>query len=341
MSAIPNAFSRTLSGEALDIPPIWFMRQAGRYLPEYRAVREEAGSFLNLCYDPEKAARVTLQPIERYDLDAAILFADILLIPQALGMTVRFEAGEGPRLSPPLREQTFSPSGNDIHATLGPIYQTIECVRKELASDKALIGFAGAPWTVATYMIAGQGVKDPSALRQYAYSHPQAFEDIMGHLVDATASYLIKQVKAGVDAIQLFDSWAGGLPEPFFRKYCLEPTREIARRVKAIADIPFIAFPRGAGVLYEDVAKAPEIDAVSIDGSVPWDWAADHLSPHAVVQGGFDQLLIVEGGPAMEREALRLVQSFAGRPFVFNLGHGFVPQTPPDNVARLVEIIRS
>lgn len=342
MTTNPHAFLRTLSGEVLSSPPIWFMRQAGRYLPEYMAVRKEAGSFLKLCYSPTKAARVTLQPIERYDLDAAILFADILVIPQALGIDLRFETGEGPKLSPALQDIERLPSlgQNSIHDTLSPIYETVRLVREELPKEKALIGFAGAPWTVATYMLAGKGVKDPSALRAYAYDRPGDFSTLMDMLVEATSDYLIHQVEAGADAVQLFDSWAGGLPERFFETWCLKPVQEIARRVKSAKDVPVIAFPRGGGPLYKKVAQLAEIDAVSIDGALPWEWAATELSPHAVVQGGFDQLLVVAGGDDMETEARRLIDSFSGKPYIFNLGHGFVPHTPPENVARLVQVIR-
>ncbi|WOI53311.1 uroporphyrinogen decarboxylase [Parvularcula sp. LCG005] len=341
MTGHPHAFLRTLSGEVLSPPPIWFMRQAGRYLPEYRAVRKEAGSFLDLCYNPELACEVTMQPIRRYDLDAAILFADILLIPDALGLDVWFAQGEGPRLEP-----VFAPEVLDrldpanIHDRLSPIYETVERVRSELVPEKALIGFAGAPWTVATYMIAGRGSKDPSALRAFAYEHEDAFNDLIDMLVTTTAAYLIRQVQAGANAVQIFDSWASGLPEPFFRRYCLEPVRRIAEMVKVVVDVPVIAFPRACGPLYEDVAAEPLFAGVSIDTGLPWAWAAKHLSPHGAVQGGLDPLLVVQGGEPMREAARGLLKAFAGKPFIFNLGHGFVPHTPPENVAELVSLIR-
>ncbi|MEM6650782.1 MAG: uroporphyrinogen decarboxylase [Pseudomonadota bacterium] len=336
-----SKFLQTLQGASHSIPPIWFMRQAGRYLPEYRAVRKDVGSFLDLCYTPAKAAEVTLQPIERYDLDAAILFADILLVPDALGMKVWFEEGEGPRLEPPLTPETVKQlSLNALHQTLGPIYETVSNVRAALPKNKALIGFAGAPWTVATYMIAGRGSKDPSALRAFAYRHPHAFEELIALLAEATAQYLIAQVKAGADALQLFDSWASGLPEDFFRQYCLTPVEEIARRVKAECDVPIIAFPKGAGVLYEPVAALKDISGVSIDTGLPWTYAKRTLSPYGAVQGGLDPLLVVEGGAPMLDAAQKLLSAFEGKPYIFNLGHGFVPQTPPEHVAALVQFIR-
>ena len=341
-------FLDTLAGRAQTTPPVWFMRQAGRYLPEYRAVRAEAGSFLDLCYAPELAAEVTLQPIRRYDLDAAILFADILLVPQALGQSVRFEKGEGPRLAPAftgapgaLASFLDAAEGADLSVTLSPVYETVRLVRSELSGEKALIGFAGAPWTVATYMLAGRGVKDPAALRLFAYEREDDFARLMARLTDATADYLIAQGRAGVDAVQLFDSWASGLPEAFFRRWCLEPCEAIAERVKAaLPGLPVIAFPRGAGPLYEAAARSALFDAVGIDTGVPPGWAATRLSPHAVVQGNLDPLLVVRGGRPMLDAADAILDAFEGRPHVFNLGHGFVPQTPPENVAQLVAHIR-
>ena len=335
-------FLDALSGAPQSPPPIWFMRQAGRYLPEYRATRTQAGSFLDLCYAPDLACEVTLQPIRRYDLDAAILFADILLVPQALGQHVSFVQGEGPRLDPAFTAGLLPRlSGEDVHATLSPVYETVRRVRAALPPEKALIGFAGAPWTVATYMLAGRGTKDPSALRLYAYEDEEAFAALMRMLTDATAAYLTEQVRAGADAIQLFDSWAGGLPEAFFRRWCLAPAEEIAERVKAACPgTPVVAFPKGAGPLYEAVASSDAFDAVGIDTGLPAGWAAERLSPHACVQGNIDPLLVVRGGQPMLDAADAILDAFDGRPHVFNLGHGFVPQTPPENVAALVEHVR-
>ncbi|MEM9422101.1 MAG: uroporphyrinogen decarboxylase [Pseudomonadota bacterium] len=338
--AIPTMI-RSLQGEVLSPPPVWFMRQAGRYLPEYVAVREEAGSFLNLCYDSEKAARVTLQPIERYDLDAAIIFADILLIPQALGQELTFQAGEGPKLSPLFSPEVLKSLSRDkLHQQLSPIYDTVSSVRAALSAEKALIGFAGAPWTVATYMVAGQGTKDPSAIRQFAYSHPEAFNELIRLLVDVTAEYLIRQAQAGAGILQIFDSWAAGLPERFFAQYCAQPVIEIAKRVRTVVDVPIIAFPRGAGPLYPLLANDPNIAGISIDTGMPWAFAAEQLSPTVTVQGGLDQLLIVQGGDPMLDAARELIETFKGKPYIFNIGHGFVPETPPEHVADLVKFIR-
>ncbi len=323
-------------------PPVWFMRQAGRYLPEYRALRKKAGSFLNLCFDPVAAAEVTLQPVRRYDLDAAILFADILLIPMFMGQKLSFEAGEGPRLSPALLNEKVDLSIDQISEHLGPIMETIRLCRKELAQSKALIGFAGAPWTVATYMIAGQGVKDPAALRSFAYNCPEVFDDLIKKLETATIEYLKNQIKAGVQAVQLFESWASGLPADFMREFCVAPAARIARAVKADhPEIPFIAFPKGAGHILVDYAEKGIFDGISIDSSTDPAWAAEQLSPKVTVQGGLDPLLVVQGGDAMHAAAVKILQAFEGRPYIFNLGHGFVPHTPPEHVAELVKLVRT
>ena len=343
MASRRGRFLDAVRGTPQSPPPIWFMRQAGRYLPEYREVRARAGSFLDLCYAPGLACEVTLQPIRRYDLDAAILFADILLVPQALGQGVSFVQGEGPRLDPPYTAALLPRlSGEDVHRTLSPVYETVRRVRAALPEEKALIGFAGAPWTVATYMLAGRGTKDPSALRLYAYENEEAFAALMRMLTGATTAYLIEQVRAGADAVQLFDSWAGGLPEAFFRRWCLEPCEEVAAAVKAACPgTPVIAFPKGAGPLLEDAARSERFDAVGVDTAVPPAWAASVLSPHAAVQGNLDPLLVVRGGAPMLAAADAILDAFEGRPHVFNLGHGFVPQTPPEHVAALVEHVRS
>ncbi|MEQ1930599.1 MAG: uroporphyrinogen decarboxylase [Parvularculaceae bacterium] len=337
-----SKFLGALAGEAFSAPPVWFMRQAGRYLPEYRETRAKAGSFLKLCFNPDLAAEVTLQPIRRFDLDAAILFSDILVIPKALGQTVTFVDGEGPRLSPP-------PTAKDLESfakrsardELSPIFETVRRTRAALAPEKALLGFAGAPWTVATYMLSGGPSDDPASLRSICYRDTAFIEALIDVLVRATVDYLIAQVEAGADALQLFDTWAGGLPESLARKLSLEPLRRIAEAVKrAHPDVPIILFPRGVGALAPRYAALPCCDALSIDTSTPWPWARAEIAPHATVQGGFDPLLVVAGGEAMEREARRLLSAFKGVPYVFNLGHGFTPQTPPENVARLVAIVR-
>ncbi|WP_233061142.1 uroporphyrinogen decarboxylase [Parvularcula mediterranea] len=332
---------KVLGGHTADRPPFWFMRQAGRYLPEYREIRSRHPGFIEFCFSPEDAAEVTLQPLRRYDMDAAILFADILLIPGALGQNVRFVKGEGPLLEPSLSPTLVSRlSAEGAADRLSPIYETVARVRRELGDNKTLIGFAGSPWTVATYMINGRGTKDPSAARVFAYREPQAMADLMEMLVSSTAEYLIRQAEAGADVLKLFDSWAAGLPEPLFDLLCLRPNVEIARRVKAKVDVPIIYFPKGSGPLYLKVAQSGAFDGLALDTHMPMDWAKRELGPKAVLQGGMDPLLVVEGGKAMRDEAERLIATFEGTPYIFNLGHGFVPETPPEHVAELSRIIK-
>ncbi|MBY0422502.1 MAG: uroporphyrinogen decarboxylase [Parvularculaceae bacterium] len=340
--ALEKPLLATLRGVAQPVPPIWFMRQAGRYLPEYRATRAEAGSFLDLCFNPALAAEVTLQPIRRYRLDGAILFADILLIPFALGQSLSFVEGEGPRLDPPVTPATFASFRKEnVLQKLAPIAETVSRVRAALPPSTTLLGFAGAPWTVATYMLAGGPSDDPAALRAIAYRDRRFVDALIETLIEATIPYLVAQIDAGADAVQLFDTWAGGLPEDLLLELSLEPMRRVAAGVKAARPkTPVIFFPRGAGAMLEAYARLDVCDTISIDTSVPWVFARERLSPHAVVQGGLDPLLVVEGGAAMERAARRLRETFAGAPYVFNLGHGFTPKTPPENVARLVEIVR-
>lgn len=337
-----KAFLAAAMGHEQDIPPIWLMRQAGRYLPEYRATRAKAGSFLDLCYNSELAAEVTLQPIRRYDFDAAILFADILLIPHALGQDVSFAEGEGPRLAPvKTLEDLERFRARDIHHHLSPVYETVRLVRAGLAPEKALIGFAGAPWTVATYMIGGGAQRDPAALRAVWYRDPAFAESLTALLVDATAAYLIRQIEAGAEAVQLFDTWASGLPEPILKAACLDPAEAIAARVKAAhPHVPVILFPKGVGPAGEAFARLANCDVIGIDHAHPWAHARAAFSPHATVQGGLDPMLVVAGGARMEQEARRLRETFRGVPYIFNLGHGLTPDTPPENVARLVEIVR-
>ncbi|MEM9810988.1 MAG: uroporphyrinogen decarboxylase [Pseudomonadota bacterium] len=330
-----------LRGESFASPPMWFMRQAGRYLPEYRAIRAKHPSFIEFCLHPEDAAEVTLQPIRRFDVDAAILFADILLIPYALGQGVRFEKGEGPKLEPVLSGDLLARLDPfKTTEVLAPIFDTVDRVRSALPQDKALIGFAGAPWTVATYMINGQGTKDPSAARALCYSDPQMIEGLLKVLVEATAIYLIAQAKAGANVLKLFDSWSSGLPERLFRKLCLEPNKEIARRVRAEVDVPLLYFPKGAGALYEVVAQEGGFDGLALDTEMPTAWARANLAPHGALQGGLDPLLVVHGGAPMREAAQELVEAYRGTPYIFNCGHGFVPETPPEHVADLVSTVR-
>ncbi len=334
---------RALKGEILERPPVWLMRQAGRYLPEYRAVRARGGSFLDLCYSPELATEVTLQPIRRYGFDASILFSDILVIPDALGQGVRFEEKLGPLLSPCIQKR----SDLDVLKIEGavkrlePVYETVRLLRQKLPEDVCLIGFAGAPWTVATYMVAGAGSKDQAAARIWAYRDPEGFTALIDILVYVTAEYLIGQVKAGAEVLQIFDTWAGSLPEPEFRRWCIKPVREIIRRVKAIfPDVPVIGFPKGAGSLYEDYAVETGISGISMDTVLSLQYARDKLQPNITVQGNLDPLLLVTGGKSMLLEAERILTMMGNRRFIFNLGHGIVPETPPENVTELVQFIK-
>jgi uroporphyrinogen decarboxylase len=319
------------------------MRQAGRYLPEYRATRAKAGSFLDLCFNPALAADVTLQPVERFDLDAAILFSDILVIPHALGQKLTFVEGEGPRLDPPVEAKDLEAfRARNVVEVLAPVFETVRRTKARLSPEKALIGFAGGPWTVATYMLAGGPSEDPSALRARHYREPEFIASLIDLLVESTTDYLIAQVDAGADVLQLFDSWAGGMPSDLTRKLSLEPMRAIAARVKAARPgTPIIFFPRGVGALAPAYAELAECDALSIDTAQPHDFIRREASPNAAVQGGFDPLLVVSGGAPMLEAAGALLRAFDGAPYIFNLGHGFAPQTPPQNVEALVKYVRS
>lgn len=338
-----KSFLQALKGETLSPPPIWLMRQAGRYLPEYMATRAQSKNFLHFCYSPDLAVEVTLQPLRRYNFDAAILFADILVIPDALGQKVEFVSGKGPQLEPIKNEAQLEAviRSDGFHEHLKPIYETVRRLSSEIPKTTALIGFAGAPWTVATYMVEGKGSKDYAEVRSIAYQDPAFFQRLIDILVDRTASYLIEQAHNGAEALQVFDSWAGVLSEPQFIKWAIEPMAEIVKRVKAVhPTVPIIGFPRGAGPMYERYVKETGVDAVGLDHSLPLEWARDHLQPHVTVQGNMDNLLVVAGGEAMEVEAKRILEILGGGPFIFNLGHGIVPQTPPEHVARLCAIVR-
>ncbi len=338
-----SKFLETLSGGVQAIPPIWFMRQAGRYLPEYREVRAKAGSFLDLCFDSDLASEVTLQPIRRFDLDAAILFADILLIPYAMGQKLWFEEGEGPRLDPVIRPGNIERFRiQDVMAKLAPIFETVKKTRAALDDDKALIGFAGAPWTVATYMLAGRSSRDPAALREWCYREPAFIADLIELLSEITIEYLNAQIEAGADAVQLFDTWAGGLPWPVLDAVSVRPLDKISRGVKkAHPQVPVILFPKGVGEKANEYAMLPACDGLSIDYGMDPSWARAQLSGHTVVQGGLDPLVVIEGGEAMENAAETLLRLFHDVPYVFNLGHGFSPATPPEHVAALVKHIRT
>lgn len=334
---------RALAGETQAVPPIWMMRQAGRYLPEYRATRAKAGDFLSLCYTPDLAAEVTLQPIRRYGFDAAILFADILLLPQALGADLWFETGEGPRLSTVTTADGLArlkPKAA-IHETLAPVYETVRILARELPKDVTLIGFAGAPWTVATYMIAGRGTPDQGPAHALKAADRATFAALIDLLTEATVDYLSAQVEAGAEVVKLFDSWAGSLKGQDFDDFALEPARRITSALKARhPGLPVIAFPREAGPRYEGFAKATGADCVALDNSVSADWGAAHVQKDGCVQGNLNPALLVQGGEALAAETRRIVRAFAKGPHIFNLGHGITPDADPDNVQRMIDAVR-
>ena len=334
----------SLAGEVLPTPPVWMMRQAGRYLPEYRATRARAGDFLTLCYTPELAAEVTLQPIRRYGFDAAILFADILLVPQALGADLWFATGEGPRLSTVTRQADFDrlKGPDDIHDHLAPVYETLRILTRELPAETALIGFAGAPWTVATYMIAGRGTPDQGPAHALIAENRPLFEALVDRLTGATIEYLSMQVAAGAEVVKLFDSWAGSLRGADFDRYAVEPTRRIIAALKARhPGLPVIAFPREAGARYVGFARATGADCVALDNSVSAAWAARHVQIDGCVQGNLDPAHMVTGGPALVEATRAVVRAFAGGPHIFNLGHGITPDADPENVALMLETLRN
>jgi uroporphyrinogen decarboxylase len=334
---------RALAGETLPTPPIWMMRQAGRYLPEYRATRAQAGDFLKLCYNPELAAEVTLQPIRRYGFDAAILFADILLIPQALGADLWFVTGEGPRLSTITTQADFDKLGpvSDIHETLNPIYETVKILSSALPSETTLIGFAGAPWTVATYMIAGQGTPDQGPAHALRMENNPLFEALLDRITEATIDYLSMQIQAGAEVVKIFDSWAGSLDGDAFVKYSLEPARRITAALKAKhPNIPIIGFPREAGDGYIGFAKATGVDCVALDNSVSAEWGAKNVQVDGCVQGNLKSSHMVTGGQPLVDETKAIVKAFSGGPHIFNLGHGITPDADPDNVQRMIDAVR-
>ncbi len=334
---------RALAGETMAVPPVWIMRQAGRYLPEYKATRAQAGDFLSLCYTPDLAAEVTLQPIRRFGFDAAILFADILLVPQALGADLWFETGEGPRLSTITTRAGVDglKPVEDIHETLAPIYETIKILSGELPADTTLIGFAGAPWTVATYMIAGRGTPDQGPAHALIAQDRAVFEALLQRITLATISYLSMQIEAGAEVVKLFDSWAGSLKGDDFDKYALAPVVQIISALKAkFPDVPVIAFPREAGDRYIGFARATGADCVAVDNSVSARWVVDNVQVDGCVQGNLAPHHMVSGGAALVAETKRIVNAFSGGPHIFNLGHGITPDGNPDNVKLMIETIR-
>ena len=334
---------RALKGERLPVPPVWMMRQAGRYLPEYRATRAQAGDFLSLCYNPELAAEVTLQPIRRYGFDAAILFADILLVPQALGADLWFVTGEGPRLSTitDAAGVTALKPVDAIHEVLNPVYETVRILSRELPPEVTLIGFAGAPWTVATYMIAGRGTPDQGPAHAFKAADRAAFTALIERITDATIEYLSAQIQAGAEVVKLFDSWAGSLKGADFDDFALAPAKRIIAAIKARhPGIPVIAFPREAGPRYAGFARATGADGVALDNSVSAEWAAAEVQKDGCVQGNLDPALLVKGGAELDSETRRIVQAFSNGPHIFNLGHGITPDADPENVHRMLAAIR-
>ena len=331
-----------LQGQNGTTRPIWMMRQAGRYLPEYREVREQAGSFLNLCMNPELAAEVTLQPIRRFDLDASIIFADILLIPLALGQHLEFREGEGPVLEPINSETGFQKlSDAKLMETLDPVFSALRLVAADLPDKVTLIGFCGAPWTVATYMVAGHGTPDQRPAREAAYRDEPWFSAMIDLVARTSVDYLCKQIEAGAEVVQLFDTWAGILPEDQFERWCINPTRDIVSEVKRRhPDIPVIGFPRGAGPLYARYVAETGIDGVGIDWSVPLGWARSELQSSVTVQGNLDPIALATGGEALQQQLRRIMEGMAFSNHIFNLGHGILPHTPIEHVEETIAFVR-
>ena len=343
MTAVPQSkLLAALSGHVSSIPPVWLMRQAGRYLPEYRAIRAKVPSFLDLCFTPALATEVTLQPIRRFGFDAAILFSDILVVPHALGQTVTFSAGEGPLLAPTMGAKEIAALRREIDLTaLSPVFETIVRVRKELAPEVALLGFCGAPWTVATYMVAGHGTPDQAPARLLAYRDPQAFGVLIDILVEASSAYLARQLDAGVDAVQIFDTWAGVLAGEEFERWCIDPVvRIVANLRRHRPDARVIGFPRGAGSSLPRYVEDTEVDAVGLDWMIDRAFAREQIQSRRPVQGNLDPLVLLAGGAALDREVDDVLAAFAQEPFIFNLGHGILPETPIAHVEQMLARVR-
>jgi uroporphyrinogen decarboxylase len=336
-------FLEVLSGHKQAVPPIWMMRQAGRYLPEYRELRAKAGGFLDLCFNPEHAAEVTLQPIRRFGFDAAIIFSDILVIPHALGRSVRFEVGEGPRLDPlDTTEKVATLAASADFTKLEPVFEALRRVRRELDEKTALIGFCGAPWTVATYMVAGQGTPDQAPARMLAYRHPEAFTKIIDVLVENSIPYLVSQLKAGADAVQIFDTWAGVLPPREFARWSIEPTRRIVEGVRRqIPGAKIIGFPRGAGAQLPSYVDATDVDGVSIDWAAEPSLIRERVQSRVAVQGNLDPLALIAGGAALDRAVDDVLENYASGRLIFNLGHGILPETPIAHVEQMIKRVRA
>jgi uroporphyrinogen decarboxylase len=334
-----------LAGVRQPRPPVWLMRQAGRYLPEYRELRRSVGGFLDMCYSPDLAVEITLQPIRRYGFDAAILFSDILVVPDALGAEVRFVEGEGPQLTPLATETHLAALGfAGFDTRLAPVYETLRRLRQALPAEVTLIGFSGAPWTLAAYMVEGAGSKEWLLPRRMARRQPELFTGLIELLTEAVIRYLSAQVEAGAEALQLFDSWAGVLPEPELRRWCVEPSRRIVAELRARhPGVPIIVFPRGIGAAYVEFAAQVAAQGISLDTTVPVAWAARTLprGPGLCLQGNLDPIALLADGPTLLAEAGRIVAAYGDRPFIFNLGHGVIQETPPESVGRLVGYLKS
>jgi uroporphyrinogen decarboxylase len=336
---VNKALIDVLEGKHRSIPPVWMMRQAGRYLPEYRALRQQAGGFLELCFNPKLASEVTLQPVRRFHFDAAILFSDILVIPHALGQKVSFEVGEGPRLTPLQELGGLTALHEELdQKLLAPVYETIGLVKTALPPDVALIGFCGAPWTVATYMIAGRGTPDQAPARIFAYREPEIFAQLIDRLLQASVEYLVRQFQAGVEVVQLFDTWAGVLAPEEFERWCVQPAKKIVAQVRhQVPDAKIIGFPRGAGTnLLRYIEQAP-VNAVSLDWTIDRTFAREKIQSRLPVQGNLDPLALLAGGAALDRGVDAVMQAFAGKPFIFNLGHGILPETPIAHVEQMLK----
>ena len=330
-----------LNGAMLDVPPVWLMRQAGRYLPEYRALRAEKGGFLELAYDSDCACEITLQPIRRFGFDGAILFSDILVIPHAMGQDLWFEAGEGPRLAPKLSESNWRDLVPQPHC-LDPIYETVRKVKAALPATTTFLGFAGSPWTVSTYMVSGQGSKDHADARTMAYTQPEEFGALIDAIAQNTVEYLSKQIQAGVDAVQLFDSWAGSLSPAQFNRWVIAPNAAIVKALKdRHPDTPIIGFPKGSGAKLLDYAKGVGADAIGIDETIDPVWAHENLPEGLPVQGNLDPMALLAGGVPLEEAVERIRAAFAGRPHIFNLGHGISQFTPIAHVEKLISLVRN
>jgi uroporphyrinogen decarboxylase len=340
MPATDKPLLAVLRGERRDPVPMWLMRQAGRYLPEYRALRAERGGFLDMAYDPEAAAEITMQPLRRFPMDGAILFSDILIVPHAIGMDLTFVAGEGPRLSPPLSNAALE-GLQPVLERLEPIWRTVARVKAALSPETTLLGFAGSPWTVATYMVAGQGSREQAEARSLAYQDPARFEAIIRRIEAVTLDYLTGQVEAGADAIQLFDSWAGSLAPAEFERWVIAPTARLVAAFRARhPDTPVIGFPKGAGGKLRAYADKTGVQAIGLDETVDPVWADRELPAGLPVQGNLDPLALIEGGEQLERAVNRILDALAGRPHIFNLGHGIQQTTPIAHVEQLVELVK-